>query len=200
MNEYHDVLRDYFLESIRLLDDRQASRTFCSKRRFLSKQVEEKKSRLDRAIREYKVTNKPGKPNQEVKPPLLPAHSHAKINDPESGDLEHVSTMLAELDGVVATAQAGFSDGDGYACIQGGKRISKDIETFRDISIARAMKVLDGVMVDFQTARAIVETHDCLKKEEHRRAFLSLDIGSMGKIAWKFIKAIRKSGQEKPAC
>jgi hypothetical protein len=188
LNEYRENLKKYFLESIRLVEGDGNDLAFTKKRRLISKEIEEKRLEMERQIRKLTV-------EVRVQPKNIPIASieEHETDESKNGHLKNVETMLAELDGVVTTVQAGLFDGDEDSRVQGRKkRVPKDIDVFREISISRGIKVIDGMMVDHQTARAIVETHDNLTKEAHKEALLSLDIGSMGKIAWKFVKSIRK--------
>lgn len=50
----------------------------------------------------------------------------------------------------------------------------------------RSAKEIDGVLVDVQTANAIVTVADGLS-EENRAKLLAMPIGKMGLIAWKLV-------------
>jgi hypothetical protein len=67
-----------------------------------------------------------------------------------------------------------------------GNNILK-IETCRFIRGRHAARTIDGVFVDALTAQAIVLVYDALS-EAKKAHYLTLDIGHMGRIAWKLVK------------
>jgi len=52
----------------------------------------------------------------------------------------------------------------------------------------RQAEEIDGVLVDMQTANAIVSVYDALGDSRNREKFLSMSMQHMGVTAWKLIK------------
>lgn len=61
------------------------------------------------------------------------------------------------------------------------------MEALREIVNKKSTMEVEGVLVDMQTAKAIVMVYDALS-EANKENFLTKSIGQMGNIAWKLIK------------
>lgn len=63
----------------------------------------------------------------------------------------------------------------------------KTIESIRAIATDRACRVIDGVMVDMQTANLIVQVYDKCTPENRER-LMALSIEKIGEVVWKCVK------------
>jgi hypothetical protein len=61
------------------------------------------------------------------------------------------------------------------------------MESLRKIVSEKNVMEVEGVLVDMQTAKAIVMVYDAIS-EENKKNFLTKSIGEMGRIAWKLVK------------
>jgi hypothetical protein len=63
----------------------------------------------------------------------------------------------------------------------------KTIEALRAIVNDHAAKVIDGVLIDAWTAKAIVTVYDACD-DEKRAIYMGLPIAKMGTMAWKLVR------------
>ena len=64
---------------------------------------------------------------------------------------------------------------------------ANNIDKIKDILKNKSMKKVSGVMVDMQTANAIVTVHKALG-QSNRKKFEKLPIKKMASVAWKLVK------------
>src|SRR4051812_14457130 len=64
---------------------------------------------------------------------------------------------------------------------------ARTIAAMREIVARKQYAMVDRVLVDMQTASAIVLVYDALN-DENKVKFAALPIAKMGAVAWKFIK------------
>lgn len=60
------------------------------------------------------------------------------------------------------------------------------MEALREIVRKKSAMEVEGVLVDMQTANAIVKVYDAIS-ETNKENFLTKSIGEMGRIAWKLL-------------
>lgn len=65
--------------------------------------------------------------------------------------------------------------------------MSNNIDKCREIIKSHQFQEINGVVVDAQTARAIITVYDALSPENQEK-FASMSIGKMSSIAWKLVK------------
>ena len=66
------------------------------------------------------------------------------------------------------------------------------LELFRRIVRNHQCEEVDGLMIDAQTANAVCSVYDNLKPANQDK-FISMDIGSIGLIAWEVLSRSKES-------
>ena len=100
----------------------------------------------------------------------------------------HETLRQAIADGQIDEAAA--------EAILSAKRIKTDalpllkIEACRQIVARTPFATIDNVLVDVQSANAIVTVYDALS-DKARQTFLAMPIHKMGEIAWKLVTAAK---------
>jgi hypothetical protein len=76
---------------------------------------------------------------------------------------------------------------DEYPELASWPTADKTIEAIRAIHVDHSAKVIDGVLVDAATAKAICMVYDALD-DAHRAKLMALSIERIGHLAWRVVK------------
>lgn len=75
---------------------------------------------------------------------------------------------------------------DGFDDLADWPTAEKTIDAIRDIVTSHSSKMIDGVLVDAQTANVIVQVYDALN-DENKVKFAAMPIERMGDAAWRLV-------------
>lgn len=64
----------------------------------------------------------------------------------------------------------------------------KTIEAIQAIATEQSARVIDGVLVDYWSAQAIVTVYNACRTDEQREALMRLDMANMGTFAWSCVR------------
>jgi hypothetical protein len=77
---------------------------------------------------------------------------------------------------------------DDYPDMDGWPTAPKTIEAIRDIADHASAKMIDGVLMDVWTAKAITTVYDACETDEQRTKLMELDVVALGRFAWRCVR------------